>query len=105
MVGVLPVLVRNEFQQPQFDFQDVLAPGARPVRLDTRKMWVSTGDGRLAESVIEDNVCRFPAHPRAAFPEVSRSAGDLTVMFPGSVYLQVLMIFSAFVLYRPIDLI
>ena len=66
VVGVLFVLIGDELQQALFDFQDVFA-GRQAGAVGYPEYVGIHGNGGLAESGIEDDVCRFPADPGQFF--------------------------------------
>ena len=66
VVGVLSVFIGDKFQQALFDFQDVFA-GRQAGAVGYPEYVGVHGNGGLAESGIEDDVCRFPADPRQFF--------------------------------------
>ena len=66
VVGVLFVLIGDEFQQALFDFQDVFA-GRQAGAVGYPEYVGIHGNGGLAEGGIEDDVCRFPADPGQFF--------------------------------------
>ena len=77
VVGVLFVLIRDELQQALLDFQDVFA-GRQTGAVGYPEYVGVYGNGGLAESGIEDDVCRFPADPRQffqCFPVLRHLAG------------------------------
>ena len=77
VVGVLFVLIGDELQQALFDFQDVFA-GCQAGAVGYPEYVGIHGNGGLAESGIEDDVCRFPADPRQffqCFPVLRHIAG------------------------------
>ena len=81
MVGVFPVLIRDEFQQLLFDFQDVFA--RRQAGAVGYAEYVGIhGDGGMAERGIEDDVRRFPADARQFFQGFP-AFGDPAGMGPG----------------------
>ena len=79
-------------------------PGARPVRLATRKMWVSTAMVGCAERRIQHHIGGLAADP-GQLPRAPRGVlRHLAAMLRRAAPWQVAMMFLALLLYSPIDL-